>query len=40
MFLYNGERGSESALAKYFFYVFYPLHLWIIYSVKLIMVLS
>ena len=28
--LYNGERGSNSIFTKYFFYIFYPLHLWII----------
>ena len=30
IFLYNGERGPNTRLTKYFFYVFYPLHLWII----------
>lgn len=28
--LYNGERGPNKRFNKYFFYVFYPLHLWII----------
>lgn len=28
--LYNGERGSKSNFNKYFFYLFYPIHLWII----------
>lgn len=28
--LYNGGRGPNTAFAKYFFYVFYPLHIWII----------
>ena len=30
--LYNGRRGFlKGSLAKYIFYAFYPLHLWIIY---------
>jgi len=28
MFLYNGEEGRKSAFGKWFFYVFYPIHLW------------
>lgn len=31
--LYNGKRGPGGAFSKYFFYVFYPVHLWIIYLV-------
>ena len=30
MYLYNGERGKNNKFTKYFFYVFYPAHLWII----------
>ncbi|MEW4354228.1 TraX family protein [Streptococcus pneumoniae] len=30
LYLYNGERGKVSFWSKYFFYVFYPLHLWLI----------
>lgn len=26
--LYNGERGPVTKWSKYFFYVFYPAHLW------------
>lgn len=28
--LYNGERGRNNKFSKYLFYVFYPLHLWIL----------
>ena len=28
--LYNGERGPATKWSKYFFYVFYPAHLWLI----------
>lgn len=27
---YNGKRGSDKAISKYFFYVFYPMHIWLI----------
>ena len=30
MYLYNGERGPKTKFSKYFFYVFYPTHLWIL----------
>ena len=30
---YNGQRGSNSPLAKWFFYIFYPAHLWILYAI-------
>ena len=30
MYLYNGERGPKTKFSKYFFYVFYPAHLWIL----------
>lgn len=30
LLLYNGERGRNNWFCKYFFYVFYPLHLWIL----------
>ncbi|KUF32899.1 conjugal transfer protein TraX [Bacillus sp. G3(2015)] len=32
-FLYNGERGLNNAVTKYMFYIFYPVHLWIIYTI-------
>ena len=28
--LYNGQRGKQSAFNRYFFYIFYPLHLWLL----------
>lgn len=28
--LYNGERGPKTKFSQYFFYVFYPVHLWVI----------
>ena len=33
MYLYNGERGSKSAFHKWFFYIFYPLHMLVIWSI-------
>ncbi|OUB31205.1 conjugal transfer protein TraX [Bacillus thuringiensis serovar yunnanensis] len=32
-FLYNRERGLNNAFTKYMFYIFYPVHLWIIYTI-------
>jgi hypothetical protein len=32
--LYNGKRGVSNAFSKYFFYLFYPLHIWIIFVVQ------
>ncbi|RVU70996.1 MULTISPECIES: TraX family protein [Lactobacillus] len=28
--LYNGQRGKKSWITKYFFYIIYPVHLWIL----------
>ena len=36
LYVYNGKRGSNSKFAKYFFYVFYPAHLWIIATIAYI----
>ena len=33
--LYNGERGSKKF--KYFFYIIYPLHLVIIYGIRIVL---
>ena len=32
--LYNGRRGPGGAFAKWFFYVVYPVHIWILYAVN------
>lgn len=31
--IYNGERGLNTKFTKYLFYIFYPLHIWIVYIV-------
>lgn len=31
--LYNGERGYRAKWSKYMFYVFYPVHIWILYTI-------
>lgn len=36
MYLYNGERGPKNKFSKYFFYVFYPAHLWILSTIAYI----
>lgn len=28
--LYNGQRGPSTAFSKYFFYIFYPAHIWLL----------
>ena len=33
--LYNGTRGWYNPALKYFFYIFYPLHIWLIYLIGL-----
>lgn len=30
---YNGQRGRSDGFARYFFYVFYPAHLWLIAAI-------
>lgn len=30
IYLYNGKRGMNNLFSKYFFYFFYPIHLWLI----------
>lgn len=34
---YNGKKGKHPVFAKWFFYILYPLHLWVIYFVQLMM---
>lgn len=36
MYLYDGQRGRNTVFNKYFFYVFYPAHLWLIASASLV----
>ncbi|MGQ7374513.1 TraX family protein [Streptococcus suis] len=31
--LYNGQAGPRTAFSRYFFYIFYPLHLWILATI-------
>ncbi|MEG1044213.1 MAG: TraX family protein [Oscillospiraceae bacterium] len=31
MLLYNGRKGSKTKFSKYFFYLFYPLHIWLLF---------
>ena len=37
MLSYNGERGVNNKFSKYLFYVFYPLHLWILEIMKFVL---
>ena len=34
--LYNGERGPKTKFSKYFFYIFYTIHIWVIYIIDFI----
>lgn len=31
---YSGQQGPNNTAAKYFFYVFYPLHIWVIFLLE------
>lgn len=35
--LYNGKRGPQNGFSKYFFYIFYPVHIWILYIINFVM---
>lgn len=30
---YNGKRGKDSTVTRWFFYLFYPLHIWLLYAI-------
>lgn len=36
LFFYNGEPGSKKKIHKWIFYVFYPLHLLVIYLIRIL----
>ena len=37
MFLYNGREGKKSPSGKWFFYFFYPAHLWALMLLKVLL---
>lgn len=40
LLLYNGESGKKSKGAKWFFYVFYPLHMTVLGLIHVILALN
>lgn len=39
IWLYNGKRGLKNGFSKFFFYIFYPAHLWIIAIINLLAII-
>ena len=37
LFLYNGQKGSSKPIHKWIFYIFYPLHLWLLHFLALLL---
>lgn len=37
MFLYNGREGKKSSFGKWFFYAFYPIHLWVLMILSVVL---
>lgn len=37
MFLYNGAEGKKTSFSKWFFYAFYPIHLWVIAILSIVL---
>lgn len=35
--LYNGERGKSGSFSKWFFYIFYPAHLFLIWIIEMVL---
>lgn len=35
-FFYNGQKGKHPVFSKYFFYIFYPAHMILIYFVRIL----
>ena len=35
LLLYNSKRGRGGNLSKYFFYIFYPMHIYLLYFIAL-----
>ena len=38
LLLYNGQQGLKNKFSQYFFYVFYPAHLWILASMHYLLI--
>ena len=37
MFLYNGREGKKTSFGKWFFYAFYPAHLWVLMILSVVL---